>query len=44
MAKRQAEEINSMCNSALLRVAPMAIFVTNMLQMNDVKDAIVADV
>lgn len=44
LAKRAAQEIDPMCNTALSRIAPMAIFVTNMLQMKDVKEAVLADV
>ena len=44
LAKKAAQEIDPMCNSALSRIAPMAIFASNMTQMEDLKEAVVADV
>lgn len=44
LARKAAQEIDPMCNAALTRIVPMAIFVTNMLEMKDVKEAVIADV
>ena len=44
MAKKAADEgFANLCNQGLVRTAPMAIFATNMLQMSDIKEAILAD-
>jgi len=44
LAKKAASEIDSMCNSALTRIAPMGVYISNLLSLSDLKEAVIADV